>query len=75
MKITVTGDEGVPVQVDGEAWIQQPGVVYITHKNRAQMLTRHKVLAAMNDTLVVSSSVSLCDTATLNFDLDSILFS
>jgi len=44
VKITVKGDESVPVQVDGEAWLQQPGVVYITHKNRAQMLTRHKVL-------------------------------
>jgi len=43
VKITVSGDEGVPVQVDGEAWLQQPGVIYITHKNRAQMLTRHKV--------------------------------
>jgi len=43
VKITVTGDERVPVQVDGEAWLQRPGVIYITHKNRAQMLTRHKV--------------------------------
>jgi hypothetical protein len=43
VKITVTGDEGVPVQVDGEAWVQPPGFVYIVHKNRAQMLTRDKV--------------------------------
>ncbi|KAG8006008.1 Diacylglycerol kinase kappa [Nibea albiflora] len=34
--------EGVPVQVDGEAWIQPPGIVKITHKNRAQMLTRDR---------------------------------
>lgn len=43
VKIAITGDEGVPVQVDGEAWIQPPGFVCIVHKNRAQMLTRDKV--------------------------------
>lgn len=43
VKITVTGDEGVPVQVDGEAWVQPPGLICIVHKNRAQMLTRDKV--------------------------------
>ena len=43
VKITIIGNEGVPVQVDGEAWIQPPGFIYIAHKNRAQMLTRDKV--------------------------------
>uniref|UniRef100_A0A672S247 Diacylglycerol kinase n=1 Tax=Sinocyclocheilus grahami TaxID=75366 RepID=A0A672S247_SINGR len=43
VKITILGDEGVPVQVDGEAWIQPPGIVQIVHKNRAQMLTRDRV--------------------------------
>lgn len=43
VKITILGDEGVPVQVDGEAWIQPPGVIKIIHKNRAQMLTRDRV--------------------------------
>uniref|UniRef100_A0AAR2KFZ1 Diacylglycerol kinase n=1 Tax=Pygocentrus nattereri TaxID=42514 RepID=A0AAR2KFZ1_PYGNA len=42
VKITIKGDEGVPVQVDGEAWIQPPGIVQIIHKNRAQMLTRDR---------------------------------
>uniref|UniRef100_A0A4W3H6L8 Diacylglycerol kinase n=1 Tax=Callorhinchus milii TaxID=7868 RepID=A0A4W3H6L8_CALMI len=42
VKITILGDEGVPVQVDGEAWIQPPGVIKIMHKNRAQMLTRDR---------------------------------
>ncbi|XP_031417052.1 diacylglycerol kinase eta isoform X3 [Clupea harengus] len=42
VKITILGDEGVPVQVDGEAWVQPPGVIKIQHKNRAQMLTRDR---------------------------------
>lgn len=29
--------------MDGEAWIQPPGIVKIVHKNRAQMLTRDRV--------------------------------
>ena len=43
VKITILGDEGIPVQADGEAWIQLPGFIQIVHKNRAQMLTRDKV--------------------------------
>ncbi|XP_069067981.1 diacylglycerol kinase kappa isoform X8 [Pleurodeles waltl] len=42
VKITILGEEGVPVQVDGEAWIQPPGMIKIQHKNRAQMLTRDR---------------------------------
>ncbi|XP_072914674.1 diacylglycerol kinase eta-like isoform X1 [Hemitrygon akajei] len=42
VKITISGDEGVPIQVDGEAWIQPPGIIKIQHKNRAQMLTRDR---------------------------------
>ncbi|XP_046342840.1 diacylglycerol kinase delta-like isoform X3 [Haliotis rufescens] len=42
VKITILGDEGVPVQVDGEAWTQPPGFIRIVHKNRAQMLTRDR---------------------------------
>lgn len=43
VKIQILGQEGVPVQVDGEAWVQPPGFIYLSHKNRAQMLTRNKV--------------------------------
>ncbi|KAF6361345.1 diacylglycerol kinase delta [Rhinolophus ferrumequinum] len=42
VKIAILGDEGVPVQVDGEAWVQPPGCIRIVHKNRAQMLTRDR---------------------------------
>jgi hypothetical protein len=43
VKITILGDEGVPVQVDGEAWLQPPGLIRIVHKNRMQMLCRNRV--------------------------------
>ncbi|XP_069473981.1 diacylglycerol kinase delta isoform X2 [Ambystoma mexicanum] len=42
VKITILGDDGVPVQVDGEAWIQPPGFIRIIHKNRTQTLTRDR---------------------------------
>ena len=43
VKITILGDECVPVQVDGEAWLQPPGFIRIVHKNRTQTLTRDRV--------------------------------
>lgn len=39
-----SGDEGVPIQVDGEAWLQPPGMIRIIHKNRVQMLGRNRSL-------------------------------
>ncbi|KAG7170655.1 Diacylglycerol kinase eta-like, partial [Homarus americanus] len=47
IKITIlgeAGEEGVPIQVDGEAWTQPPGIVRIVHKNRVQMLCRSRDL-------------------------------
>ncbi|XP_064076853.1 diacylglycerol kinase eta [Vanessa tameamea] len=44
VQINILGEEGVPVQVDGEAWLQPPGCVRIIHKNRAQMLCRSRAL-------------------------------
>lgn len=44
IQITILGDEGIPIQVDGEAWIQTPGIIRIIHKNRAQMLCRNRSL-------------------------------
>uniref|UniRef100_G3NM54 Diacylglycerol kinase n=1 Tax=Gasterosteus aculeatus TaxID=69293 RepID=G3NM54_GASAC len=43
VKIKILGDEGVPVQVDGEAWVQPPGYIKIIHKNRTQTLTRDNI--------------------------------
>ncbi|XP_062040281.1 diacylglycerol kinase kappa [Lepus europaeus] len=40
VKITIEGEEGIPVQVDGEAWVQRPGLIKIKYKNAAQMLMR-----------------------------------
>jgi len=59
VKITIRGDEGVPVQVDGEAWIQPPGIIKIQHKNRAQMLTRDRVSLGLH---------SLCSRAVLGHE-------
>lgn len=42
--ITIDGEEGIPVQVDGEAWVQRPGLIKIRYKNAAQMLTRDRDL-------------------------------
>ncbi|ELK37963.1 Diacylglycerol kinase kappa, partial [Myotis davidii] len=41
--ITIDGEEGIPVQVDGEAWVQRPGLIKIRYKNAAQMLTRDQL--------------------------------
>uniref|UniRef100_A0A8C5PXQ1 Diacylglycerol kinase n=1 Tax=Leptobrachium leishanense TaxID=445787 RepID=A0A8C5PXQ1_9ANUR len=57
-QITILGEEGVPVQVDGEAWIQPPGVIKIVHKNRAQMLTRDR---AFENTLKSWEDKQKCD--------------
>ena len=42
VRITIIGDEPVPVQVDGEAWLQDPGIIKIEHKNRVQMLAHDR---------------------------------
>ncbi|XP_063914006.1 diacylglycerol kinase eta isoform X5 [Zophobas morio] len=44
IQINILGEEGVPIQVDGEAWIQPPGIIRILHKNRMQMLCRNRAL-------------------------------
>lgn len=66
VKITILGDEGVPIQVDGEAWLQPPGVIKIQHKNRAQMLTRDRVRKREGD-LVRSSRCLVTGVRRLGF--------
>lgn len=44
VQINIIGDEEVPIQVDGEAWLQPPGIIKIVHKNRCQMLGRNRNL-------------------------------
>lgn len=44
VQINILGDEEVPIQVDGEAWLQPPGTIRIIHKNRVQMLCRNRDL-------------------------------
>lgn len=44
VQINILGDEEVPIQVDGEAWLQPPGMIRILHKNRAQLLCRNRSL-------------------------------
>ncbi|UMM30605.1 hypothetical protein L5515_012410 [Caenorhabditis briggsae] len=46
VRIVILGDEPIPVQVDGEPWLQPPGIMQIVHKNRAQMLARNPVFDA-----------------------------
>ncbi|XP_047450553.1 diacylglycerol kinase delta-like isoform X2 [Mugil cephalus] len=58
VKITILGDEGVPVQVDGEAWVQPPGYIKIIHKNRTQTLTRDR---AFESTLKSWEDKQKCD--------------
>ncbi|KAK0087488.1 hypothetical protein PV325_000929 [Microctonus aethiopoides] len=68
VQINILGDEGVPIQVDGEAWIQPPGIIRIIHKNRMQMLYRNRALETSlraweekqrsNTSTVVSQSTS-----------------
>ena len=45
VRITIRGSAGVPVQVDGEAWMQAPSVITITLKNRIRVLCRDKCVA------------------------------
>ncbi|XP_053691122.1 diacylglycerol kinase eta [Sabethes cyaneus] len=44
VQINILGEECVPIQVDGEAWLQPPGMIRIIHKNRVQMLCRNRNL-------------------------------
>ena len=42
VKLTIHKGRKLPVQVDGEAWLQDPGVIVVRHKNKARMLVYNK---------------------------------
>ncbi|XP_066454751.1 diacylglycerol kinase delta isoform X4 [Eleutherodactylus coqui] len=58
VQITVLGDEGIPVQVDGEAWVQPPGYIRIVHKNRTQTLTRDRTSTPLSPTSLYPEALS-----------------
>lgn len=59
MVITIDGEDGVPVQVDGEAWIQKPGLIKIKYKNVAQMLMRDRVREKFYLSFYVTSFIAI----------------
>ncbi|KAK5984981.1 Diacylglycerol kinase [Trichostrongylus colubriformis] len=46
IRIVIMGTDPIPVQVDGEPWLQPPGIMQIVHKNRAQLLVRNPAFDA-----------------------------
>lgn len=40
IRIIISGTDPVPIQVDGEAWMQPPGVLTLNLKNKMPMLIR-----------------------------------
>ncbi|PAV91156.1 hypothetical protein WR25_10970 [Diploscapter pachys] len=46
VRILILGGESIPIQVDGEPWLQPPGILQISHKNRAQLLVKNSAFDA-----------------------------
>ena len=44
-KVILNGPDSLPVQVDGEAWLQKPGIIIVSHKNKARMLVKDKAFS------------------------------
>jgi len=38
LELRIIGDTALPMQVDGEPWEQQPGVINVSHSHTANML-------------------------------------
>ena len=45
-KITILSQTAL--QVDGEAWMQEPGSIVITHKNKARLMFKDKVCGCVD---------------------------
>lgn len=44
-KLTIQGQDTVPMQVDGEAWLQEPGIIVVSHKNKARIIFKDKTFS------------------------------
>lgn len=44
-KVILNGPDSLAVQVDGEAWLQKPGTIIVSHKNKARMLVKDKAFS------------------------------
>ena len=55
-KITMHGPDKLPMQVDGEAWLQEPGIIVVSHKNKARIIFKNKVREQSMHTYVQRSS-------------------
>ena len=42
-KINIHSPDTLPMQVDGEAWLQEPGIIVVSHKNKARIIFKNKV--------------------------------
>ena len=44
-KLILHGPDPLAMQVDGEAWLQEPGTIVLSHKNKARMLVKDKAFS------------------------------
>lgn len=61
-KLTLT--EEIAIQVDGEAWLQKPGTIVVSHKNKARMLVKDKAFTQTLESWKQKHSVSTTQLAT-----------